>query len=170
MKVLCTISQGDKQSYCVRNRKNLTKTEHLLANVCDRLTQLVAHLNQKMSNRLFVKRLVENFDPHSIQETLPTDIHVAYTENKGDKMAFCTTTKRNSGKIIDINTLTYVAIHELAHVACESIGHTEEFWNIFKTMLIEASRIEIYKPVDYSDKPVSYCGTKIDQNIIFDNK
>ena len=35
--------------------------------------------------------------------------------NKGEKLAFCLDTKKNSaGRLIDINTLTYVALHELA--------------------------------------------------------
>ena len=57
----------------------------------------------------------------------------------------------------------YVAIHELAHIACESVGHTDEFWDIFKKMLFEGAKIKIYKPVDYSVNPTSYCGTIINE-------
>ena len=32
-----------------------------------------------------VKRLVENFNPKKIYETLPTSKHTAYSENKGEK-------------------------------------------------------------------------------------
>ena len=30
--------------------------------------------------------------------------------------------------IIDMNTLTFVALHELSHIATESVGHKQEFW------------------------------------------
>ena len=171
MKITCIISEGEnKQRYCVRNSKNLPEVDALLANVTDRLTQLVSHLNQKWGSRDFVKRVVENFNPNSIQATMPTDTIVAYTENKGDKMAFCPTTKKNAGELIDLNTLMYVAVHELAHVACESVGHTGEFWKTFRKMLIEAARIKIYKPVNYSIHPVPYCGTNIDENILFEKE
>lgn len=168
MKIVCVISEVDGQRYCVRNRKHLMFAADLLAKVTDHMTQLVAHLKQKWARRGYVIRLVENYDPRSIQETLPTSTYVAYTENKGDKMAFCTTTTKRGGKLIDLNTLTYVAVHELAHVACESIGHTDEFWRTFRTFLIEAVKIKIYKPVDYKAKPVPYCGTTISENILFD--
>jgi hypothetical protein len=142
----------------------------LLANVTDNMTQLVAHLKQKWGKRKYVNRLVGNYNPHSIQETLPTSTYVAYTENKGDKIAFCTTTQKKGGKLIDINTLTYVAIHELAHLACESIGHTDEFWKTFRTFLLEAVKIKIYTPVDYKAKPKPYCGKTINENILFDHE
>ena len=38
----------------------------------------------------------------------------------------------DENKLIDENTLMFVALHELAHIATESIGHTKEFWANFK--------------------------------------
>ena len=83
-----------------------------------------------------VKRLVEGYNPQKIYETLPTSEYTAYSENKGEKLAFCLDTEKNSGgRLIDINTLTYVALHELSHVATKSIGHTDEFWSNFKFII-----------------------------------
>ena len=31
--------------------------------------------------------------------------------------------------LIDDNTLTYVGVHELAHLATEEIGHTDTYWD-----------------------------------------
>ena len=39
----------------------------------------------------------------------------------------------------------FVAIHELAHIASETIGHNDEFWNNFKFLLDNAVEIKIYK-------------------------
>ena len=41
-----------------------------------------------------VKRLVKNFNPQRVSETLPTSSYTAYSENKGEKLAFCTTTTK----------------------------------------------------------------------------
>ena len=68
---------------------------------------------------------------------------------------------------IDENTLTFVALHELSHIASKSIGHTEEFWSNFKFILHEAEEIGIYKVVDYSKNNVQYCGMKITSNPYF---
>jgi hypothetical protein len=70
-------------------------------------------------------------------------------------------------KLIDINTLMFVALHELTHLMTESIGHKQEFWNNFKFMLKHASEEGIYDPVDYSKSPTDYCGLMIDDNPLF---
>ena len=108
------------------------------------------------------------YNPRKIKETLPTSKHTAYSENKGEKMAFCVTKKKNGTQLIDENTLTFVAIHELAHIATKSIGHNDEFWNNFKFLLEEAKKINIYNPVDYKKKPQEYCGMDITDNPYYD--
>ena len=115
-----------------------------------------------------MKRLVAKYNPRKISETLPTSEYTAYSENKGEKLAFCLDTEKGSGSLIDSNTLTFVALHELAHVATESIGHTEEFWDNFKFLLIEAKKIGLYDPVDYSKDPQRYCGMDITDNPYYD--
>ena len=64
-------------------------------------------------------------------------------------------------KLIDENTLAFVAIHELGHVMTESVGHTKEFWQNFKFLLKDAVKLGIYKPVDYKKNPKSI---SIDKN------
>ena len=53
-------------------------------------------------------------------------------------------TEKTNGRLIDSNTLMYVALHEMAHICTESVGHTEEFWKNFKFLIIEAEAINIY--------------------------
>ena len=38
-----------------------------------------------------LERLVKNFNPTKVSETLPTSKYTAYSEDKGKKLAFCTT-------------------------------------------------------------------------------
>ena len=76
--------------------------------------------------------------------------------------------KVSFNKLIDINTLTFVAIHELAHIASTQVGHGDEFWNNFKFLLVRAKENNIYKPQDYKKKPEKYCGMEITDNPYFD--
>ena len=55
----------------------------------------------------------------------------------------------------------FVVLHELAHIATESIGHTPEFWANFKWILEESINIGIYAKKDYSKDAVEYCGMTI---------
>ena len=70
-------------------------------------------------------------------------------------------TKDGTNKLIDDNTITFVAIHELAHLMTKEIGHVPPFWNNMKYLLDIGIKLGVYKYVDYSDKPVKYCGTQI---------
>jgi hypothetical protein len=164
----CIISGVDGNTYCVRERSKLQLVADLLAKVTQKLKKLVIHMSEKYPDRENVIRMKENFNPKRIQETLPTSVHTAYSENKGEKLAFCVTKEKNGMELIDENTLTFVAIHELSHIATKSIGHNEEFWNNFKFLLKNAKEIGIYNPEDYKKKPKEYCGMKITDNPYFD--
>jgi hypothetical protein len=116
-----------------------------------------------------VKRLVSGFNPDKVMETLPTSSYTAYSENKGEKVAFCLNQQKNdNNNLIDENTLTFVAIHELSHIMTESIGHKSEFWSNFKFLLDNAKEAGLHEPIDYKKKPQEYCGMKIHDNPYYD--
>jgi len=164
----CIVSNVDGNTYCVRERAKLQLAADLLAKVTGKLKKLVKFIGVEYPDQKNVKRCVKNFNPKVIKETLPTSSYTAYSENKGEKLAFCTNTTKNGDKLIDENTLTFVAIHELGHLMTKSIGHTEEFWKNFKFLLQNAKKIGIYNPVDYKTKPVGYCGMTISDNPLYD--
>ena len=111
---------------------------------------------------------MDGFDPKRIQETLPTSEHTAYSENKGEKIAFCLTKSKTDSNLIDPNTLMFVALHELTHVGTSSVGHTPDFWRNFKFVLENAKDANIYNPVDYKKTPKGYCGMTISDNPYYD--
>ena len=165
----CIVSTIDGKKYCVRERNNIQKASNLLARTTEKLEYLVENIGQRYPKRENVKRLVENFNPTTIKETLPTSEYTAYSENKGEKLAFCLNKKKqNNDNLIDSNTLTFVAIHEVAHIMTASVGHTEEFWNNFKFLLENAVELKIYTPVDYKKEPENYCGMDITDNPYYD--
>jgi WLM domain len=165
----CIISTLDGNRYCVRERSKVQDAADLLATVTKKCKDLVAYVGEKHPNNDAVKRLVNGFKPNKIMETLPTSSYTAYSENKGEKIAFCLNSqKENNESLIDINTLTFVAIHELSHVMTVSIGHKQEFWDNFKFLLQNAKEAGIHDPADYKKNPAEYCGMKITDNPYYD--
>jgi len=164
----CIVSDVDGNKYCVRERAKLQLAADLLARVTNKLKQLVKYMGETYPERENVKRLVKGFNPKKINEILPTSSYTAYSENKGEKLAFCTTTTKKGDKLIDDNTLTFVGIHEIAHIMTKSIGHTKEFWQNMKYLLKNAAKMGIYTPIDYKRKPKEYCGMKITDNPYYD--
>jgi len=166
--LICVISDVDGNRYCIRKREDETAAADLLAKVTQKCKDLVEYVKNKYPNDERVKRLVSGFNPKKISETLPTSELTAYSENKGEKIAFCLNRTKNSTTLIDINTLTFVAIHELSHISTTSIGHKQDFWQNFKYLLEKAKEAGIYIPVDYKKKPQSYCGMTITDNPYYD--
>lgn len=164
----CIIASEDGNRYCVREREKLELAANLLAKVTQKMKDTVAYISTTHPNDPRTKRLVEGFNPKTVSETLPTSELTAFSENKGEKIAFCLNTTKEGNRLIDINTLTFVALHELSHVATESIGHKQEFWQTFKWVLQNAKEAGIYNPVDYKKEPQEYCGMKINDNPYYD--
>jgi len=165
----CIISNVNGNTYCVRDRSKLEFAADRLATINIKMNKLVIHVGKKYPEQENVKRLIKGYNPKKIYETLPTSEYTAYSENKGEKLAFCLDTEKNSqGRLIDINTLMYVALHELSHIATKSVGHTDEFWENFKFLITEAKEIGIYNPIDYKKEPSRYCGMNITDNPFYD--
>jgi hypothetical protein len=165
----CIVSGVDGKKYCVRERRNIVKASNLLATTIDKMQNLVKNMGEKYPERDNVNRLVKNFNPTTIKETLPTSEYTAYSENKGEKLAFCLNKKKgDNDNLIDQNTLTFVAIHELAHIMSATVGHNDEFWNNFKFLLDNAVKIGVYNPIDYKKDPEGYCGMDITDNPYYD--
>ena len=164
----CIIASKDGNRYCVREREKLELAANLLAEVTERMKNIVLYMKEKHPDDPRSKRLVAGFNPKKISETLPTSELTAFSENKGEKIAFCLNTTKDGDKLIDINTLTFVALHELSHIMTESIGHKQDFWQNFKFLLQNAKTAGIYNPIDYKKNPKSYCGMDINDNPYYD--
>jgi hypothetical protein len=166
----CIISDVDGNKYCVRDRSKVKDASDLLANVTEKCKELVKYSGKKHPDNEDIKRLVNGFNPKKIMETLPTSTYTAYSENKGQKLAFCLNKKKeNNEELIDEHTLMFVAIHELSHVMTKSIGHKQDFWANFKFLLKDGKESGIHDPVDYKKAPKEYCGMKISDNPYYDS-
>lgn len=165
----CVISKVDGHTYCVRDRDQVKHAADILARTAEKCKALVKYVYEKYPDQENVIRLKEGFNPKQIMETLPTSEYTAYSENKGEKLAFCLNKKKtDNNDLIDEDTLMFVSIHELSHIATKSIGHKSEFWENFKFLLTEAKAANLHHPVDYKEKPQEYCGMKIHDNPYYD--
>ena len=92
---------------------------------------LQKNIDQFPENASSIKDLVRRTRKIYIMETPKDEKFTSYTINKGEKIVFCLRSKVLHN-IHDINTISYVCIHELSHVMCSEYGHTPLFKEIFK--------------------------------------
>lgn len=78
----------------------------------------------------------------------------AYTEDKA-VITLCLKDP-HTNEYYDMNTIMYVAIHELAHVVSKTHGHGREFKKNFSRLLRKADRQGIYDPRKTIAE--TYCG------------
>lgn len=171
-------------SYCYNElcrKYNVHKSFHdkvaaakLIAELDNRVTTLLQHLEKKytcaenaMEDCDKADRLRDGYDIRNVYEISPFNSFgfTSYTENKGDKLVLCLRDKR--GKLHDINTLTFVMLHEISHIMNESWGHKFEFWQVFRFALRNAVECGIYVPVNYSVHPIDYCGMNINNSPLY---
>ncbi len=66
----------------------------------------------------------------------------------------------------ELNTMMYVIIHELAHILCTEIGHTDLFDKINIRLLVYAMQCKVYKYTDYKKHHKIFGEIKIKMNIL----
>ena len=104
------------------------------------------------------KTLIKRFELAYDNDDFKEEDDEAFNEGKGDTIYICLYDKTEK-KYIDINTLMYVVIHELAHMITSYADgdHGEEFWKNQTWLLREAQSAGIYRYVNYIAYPVKYC-------------
>lgn len=117
--------------------------------------------NIKMKLKDDIRRLYKNFNPEAFSETTPDAKYTSYSVNKGEKIVFCLRDKKEGETLVKENIMTFVSIHELAHLMTKSIGHEPEFWSNFKLLLKISIDNGLYKNIDFNSTPKPYCGINI---------
>lgn len=166
-----TLVETNNSKFMVYNDENKIESAKLLATLVDRMYKLRNYLinNKKKYKEYeeYINLLEKNLNTErtTIYENIPDSNLTSYTINKGEELGFCLKSKI-TGKFHDINLLMYVAIHEMAHVACPEIGHDELFKKIFMFFTTEAINIGLYKKTDYESNNVEYCGMILSSSIV----
>ena len=117
--------------------------------------------NIKMKLKDDIRRLYKNFNPEAFSETTPDAKYTSYSVNKGEKIVFCLRDKKEGETLVKENIMTFVSIHELAHLMTKSVGHEPEFWSNFKLLLKISIDNGLYKNIDFNSTPKPYCGINI---------
>jgi predicted metal-dependent hydrolase len=159
--VIYVKSSIDNNEYLVRNLKDKDQAADVLAKLRMKLEKLCDIMKKKYPTDESVLRMNERFNSDNISESGKSNQYTSYSVNKGEKIVFCIRQKDEEESIVDENTLTFVSIHELAHIMTKSVGHTPEFWDNFKRLLKVSVENDLYKNEDYSKNPKEYCGIKV---------
>ena len=166
-------SKVDGKMYKVRDMADKQKAADLMAEIRLRMNKLKMHVESRFPDKKQVKQLKTNFkaEPSRLSESTPDADYTSYSVNKGEAVHFCLR-QRDEGNedLVESNTMTFVAIHEMAHMITETVGHGPDFWNNFGWLLREAEAIGIYSHQDFRAHPVSYCGMKITDQPTYDAK
>ena len=166
-KLLKIQSSYDNKEYYVQEKEDSLEAANLIANIRERLNTLIEHLQKSYPNDDRTIMLKKNYNENSLKEGVDDPRYTSYSVNKGEQIVLCL---RNNNKLMDLNTMMFVVLHELGHLASVSIGHTDEFWTNFKWILEESINIGIYIKQDFDIKPIEYCGMSITSSPLDYNK
>lgn len=155
------VEASDGNKYLVRDLPDKQGAADLLAEVRARSELLIDHLKKKAPEDPRTIQLFQNFQPNKLSEGGDNAKYTSYSINKGERIIFCLRSRDGSNKLADINTVMFVAIHELGHLCTTDIGHTKMFWDNFKWLLEDSLDIGIYVKDDYKNSPQEYCGIEI---------
>jgi hypothetical protein len=157
-------SSIDGQVYRVRDMPDKKEAANLIAKVRLRMKKLYAHLSSTYPDKPQVKNLLKRFEakPERLLESTPDAEHTRYSVNKGEAVHLCLRQRQGGDEsLVNENVMVFVALHEMAHMITDSVGHEPEFWNNFGWLLKQAESTGVYQHQDFKAHPVRYCGTNI---------
>jgi hypothetical protein len=172
----------DASRYLVQNRNDNQEAVDLLATIYNNIKYTIYYAEKKIAlskNKVnksqddielikfepYLKTILNKIDFVVIRESIPNSKYTSYSVNKGEELVLCIRSKETN-KLHNINDLMYVALHEIAHIGCPELDHTELFYKINRFLLKMANEINLYKYYDYNKYPLKYCGLKLSSNVL----
>ena len=166
------IKGKDGINYYVRNNNDKSKAVGILCELRQKIKKLIKFIEKNDSNDEEYKIYKENInliknkiDIVKFKETPKTSNYTSYSVNKGEELFLCIRSKKTN-EIHSINDLLYVAIHEIAHIGCTEIGHTNLFFKINLYLLKKAVEFNLYKYDNYNNNPKEYCGINLNNSLL----
>jgi predicted metal-dependent hydrolase len=168
----------DNNTYKVRKGSDQQLKADILAVLNGKFKIIINNLKNDanhFSNEA-VQRLISNWENGvTIKEIGNMEKDAAYVINKKN-MSFCLQKTSNQVILEELNLITYVAIHELAHIMSSEIGHGSEFIDNFEFLLSYAKNIVYYDPLLKRQLPLyiqlnklntsdSYCGVNLENSV-----
>lgn len=159
-----TRSNVDHKTYYVKQAPNSQESADVLAKINFNLSVIKTFFKDKYNSD---KKSAYSYDriknkKISLEENT-LNKHTSYSVNKGEKIVLCLRSKADN-KIHDINLLMYVVLHEISHVICPEIDHTEMFDNIFSFVRESATKCGVYDAKLAFTNHTEYCGINIENS------
>jgi hypothetical protein len=172
-------STVDDRVYYVQDKPDKQSAANLLAQVRAKMVALVECVKassgkveglpddqaQYGSYQSRVDRLSQRFNPDKIAEGNEDVKYTTYTIDK-TRMVFCLRARDEQDSVHDLEMMTFVAIHEMAHITTITEHHTPEFNSNFKWLLKNAVKCGIYRPENFKASPRNYCGLRVSESPI----
>lgn len=162
-------STFDGREYLVRDVEDKVQAANTLAKIRENMFKLkdylVSHKDKYPEYAQYIEQLDRNINDVVINESSSDSSYTSYSVNKGEQIVYCIRSKYD-GTIHGMNLIMYVALHEMAHVACPEYGHGELFKKIFAFFAKTGIEIGIYKKINFYERPTEYCGMIISESII----
>jgi hypothetical protein len=169
---LLIIKGIDGNNYYVRENFDKDNAAETLYKLRNKLKKMIEYIEENSTNdkefpiyKENINLIKNKIDSVIIKETPVTSSYTSYSVNKGEELYLCIRSK-NTNEIHDINDLLYVAIHEIAHIGCPEIGHTNLFFKINLYLLNKAVEFNLYKKDNYNEKPREYCGINLNNTLL----
>lgn len=166
-----------RQYYVHNNHEDMQNAADMFAELNQKTTAIINYIYEKYRFSSNKKRsevarlLMARYDVNNLRESSPRNIEhdTSFTINKGDIIAICIRSGKEHNQIHDSSTITFVVLHEITHISITAYDHPDEFWEVFKFILLEAEESGIYTSPDFATYPKEYCGIKINYNPRYDN-
>lgn len=153
--------------YVSRDSPSPVLSADTLAILNSRILVLKKHLLENFPDHHVTSKLVKRYSYKVLSEAPVYQGYTTYTVNKSD-ILLCIKTRDDNKDLYDVNLLMYVLLHELAHMCNETVGHDDSFRQVFKFLVKESIRCDIYKFENYYKKPKEYCGITLDSVIHYE--
>lgn len=159
----------DNESYRVQEEfENKQRAADILAEINQMYVRIIYHLKKTQMGSPWAENITflgEHYNPTVLGEHIPSNLnYTSYVAQKGKKIRLCLRMPEDRRVFHEMNTIKFVALHELSHLMVQSYGHDETFWDAFRFLLGQASAMGEIKLIDYSKAPVRYCGIDVTSN------
>ena len=158
-----TVKASNGREYVVVETPSKSEAAEKLATITSRVEHFIAKLNVEFAEDPRVKLLTRRYKSDNVSEGTSKNGFTSYSVNKGERIVLCI--RQRDGQFADDNDVFYVTVHELAHLATNDIGHTDNFWKTFKFLIDQAIRYQLYEYRNYDRNPVQYCGISISSTV-----
>ena len=129
------------------------------------LEKIINENNLNSENDKYIQIIYDKLPYVIIKESPLNNKFTSYNINKGQEIVLCLRDKKTY-EFHDFNELLYVTLHEIAHIGCFEIGHTDLFISINQYLLKKAIYYNLYNYIDYRKNNKKYCGLILSSTIL----